>query len=95
MPNALDTLRSLRAIGHRGGALTAFARRFTAAPALFTPDDGDDGASNEPQPADIVRIDVMGHTQYYPGASPSGRKHLAQRRPAWSHRHHVSPSANP
>ena len=41
MPNALDSLRSLRAIS-RGGALSAFARRFTAGRALFAGDDARD-----------------------------------------------------
>lgn len=82
MPNALDSLRSLRAIS-RGGALSAFARRFTAGRALFAGDDASDGgetdgassarARRRSEPAEIVRIDVMGRAQYYPGAPPFER----------------------
>ena len=80
MPNALDSLRSLRAIS-RGGALSAFARRFTAGRALFAGDDARDGGETDGassaqarrQPAEIVRSDVMGREQYYPGAPPFER----------------------
>lgn len=60
--------------------MSAFARRFTAGRALFAGDDARDGgetdgassarARRRSEPAEIVRIDVMGRAQYYPGAPP-------------------------
>ena len=69
MPNALDSLRSLRAIS-RGGALSAFARRFTARDGGETDGASSARARRRREPAEIVRIDVMGRAQYYPGAPP-------------------------
>lgn len=63
--------------------MSAFARRFTAGRALFAGDDARDGgetdgassarARRRSEPAEIVRIDVMGRAQYYPGAPPFER----------------------
>ena len=104
MPNALDSLRSLRAIS-RGGALSAFARRFTAGRALFAGDDARDGgetdgassarARRRREPAEIVRIDVMGRAQYYPGAPPFESDQTPRAPPGTGLRATISQTPNP
>ena len=62
--------------GGDGASCARTATRFTAGRALFAGDDARDGGETDGassaqarrQPAEIVRIDVMGRVQYYPGA---------------------------